>query len=121
MPIRFCPGCNNLLIPREDIENKILEYVCRRDDCGAKETAKESLVEKVDFKGTSSLGGVAEEDYAMHADDYTLQRQIVDCVNPAGCPGKKAVVFMNPYRLDPENMSLIQVCDTCRYVTGLKQ
>lgn len=32
--MRFCERCNNLLYPRENRQERKLEYFCREDGCG---------------------------------------------------------------------------------------
>ena len=120
MPIQFCPACHNLLYPTEDVVNRRLEYECRRAECRQKVYGVDSLVEIHDLKGGVSKLGASVQDLAAHADDATLQR-----VHTILCPScqttKGVVLFMNPYRLDPENMGLICVCVNCRHVWDRKE
>lgn len=126
--IQFCPSCNNLLYPQEDVIHKCLDYVCRRVECGQKVAARASLVEGHDLRpptmsGSTTqgqLGGgiVNKKDLAQHGDDPTLQRVTSETCR---CGNNLIVRFMNPYRLDPEDMGLICVCTVCRDVWDQKK
>eukprot|EP00760_Papus_ankaliazontas_P011679 PhM_4_TR14958/c0_g1_i1/m.20640/K03017/RPB9, POLR2I; DNA-directed RNA polymerase II subunit RPB9 len=110
MPIQFCPGCNNLLYPAEDIINRKLEYVCRRADCGQRVPSAGSMIESRTYGATamSDILNTMRTELSMMAEDATLNR--VYSVPCPRCGYMEIALFMNPYRLDPENMGLICVC-----------
>ena len=112
MPVTFCDNCNNCMYPREDVSNKVLEYICKREGCGKRTRAKGSQIES---HSTEHKGIATKKLLAAHVHDAALK-----CVTTMTCPACKQNIgvklLMNPYKNDPDDMSLICLCVNCQHV-----
>ena len=109
--MKFCEVCNNMLQPRENREQKKLEYVCKSTVC--------NYVDKSDTAG----GLVFRNDIVK--DTATNLRSILSDVNKdptlsrvfdeecAQCGQSEAVVFMAEQTAKSTALQLIHVCVAC--------
>ena len=105
--VKFCPGCNNLLNPKETKD--ALTYVCRSCSYGEKATnAAELVVHRRD------VHHLQKEKLHVPADvihDPTLSR--TENFRCEHCPNSAAVFWQLPEAQQEDAMALIFVCTAC--------
>ncbi|BBN07631.1 DNA-directed RNA polymerase II subunit RPB9 [Marchantia polymorpha subsp. ruderalis] len=101
--MKFCPECNNILYPREDIERKILLYACR--NCEHEEKATHNCV----YRQVYSHGTMERSQYLQEvASDPTLPR--TKSVRCPSCDHGEAVFFQLNSNSRNDGMTLYFVC-----------
>ena len=104
--MRFCRECNNMLYPRENINDKSLEFWCQ--SCNYVEISDE-MEENNNcvYKNEIQLGKTAIKIDGSMTNDPTYSRtKNIECLK---CHHKEAIFFQNP-NLDDSNMRLVFVC-----------
>ena len=109
--MKFCEVCNNLLQPRENREEKKLEYVCKSTICNYVDRgdSEEGLVYRNDIvKDTETNLRAILSDVNR---DPTLQRSTDNtCLE---CGQTEAVTFLAEQNAKSTALQLISVCITC--------
>ncbi|KAJ1609217.1 DNA-directed RNA polymerase 2 subunit [Cryptosporidium canis] len=109
--IRFCPECNNILCPKEDIERRKLLYACRNCEYFSyadPTNAEENVVNCITYQYEGKEDILVAR--GLHQDP-TLGRTLD--WNCRGCGHNVAVFFQLPERVCSEAMTLVFVCVSC--------
>lgn len=106
MSLFFCEECNNMLYPREDVERKVLKYVCKK--CGSNsDTSGETRVYINELKRTrQSILEDASRDWSEYVEDPTLPRTEIQCPK---CKHNEAVV-LSEFLSSGKMMSVWYIC-----------
>eukprot|EP00897_Mesotaenium_endlicherianum_P000700 jgi/Mesen1/10630/ME000894S10206 len=100
--MKFCPECNNILYPRADKEQMVLQYACR--NCEHQEVADKNCVYRNEVHHTADERTQVLQDVTA---DPTLPR--TKAVRCAKCQHGEAVFFQATSRGE-EGMTLFFVC-----------
>ncbi|KAH8741881.1 DNA-directed RNA polymerase 2 subunit [Cryptosporidium ryanae] len=109
--LRFCPECNNILCPREDVERKRLLFACRNCDYYSYSNPnipEENVVNSIAFNYVGKEDVLVNKD--MHQDPALGRTHDWVC---RGCGHNVAVFFQLPERVCSDAMTLVFVCVSC--------
>ncbi|XP_009398177.3 DNA-directed RNA polymerases II, IV and V subunit 9A isoform X2 [Musa acuminata AAA Group] len=100
--MKFCRGCNNVLYPKEDREQRILLFACR--NCDHQEVADDCIAYRMEIN--HSVGERSQVLQDVAADPALPRTRNVRCAN---CNHPEAVFFQAPSKAEV-GMALFFIC-----------
>ncbi len=103
--MRFCRDCNNMLYPRDNPSEKVLEFFCR--NCQYSEIARDDVEDNCVYKNEIKLSQTSVKIDPSIVNDPTYSRTTKFSCNKCGF--NETIFFQNP-NLNDSGMKLIFVC-----------